>query len=276
MDTSHREQLAEWQQRLLMKYADDECRWWEKPVAIILLKGDGAQRYLGDLQRVRRGSSGLWSDDSELSESLWARVSARIDQEEQAALFLGERKLDVPATRRDGFFTGLTWGVSGAIATASIAFAAFGLFTSTTSDLETTRVASSSPILDANSEAAPQEIEFVDFERPSEPRMIGPRLARAGSVGDGVQARNAVFGGRSPFEVEWMRSQGRVSLIQAPESRTAILWVKRSPSTRRTKVIAGAIVKRSARPMAHPTMPLNEAEFSSQKRVPQALSVGAQ
>lgn len=41
-------------------------------------------------------------------------------------------------------------------------------------------------------------------------------------------ARMLSADGGSPFEVDWMRSDGRLSLIQSTPREPAIIWVKRN------------------------------------------------
>ncbi|MCB0330219.1 MAG: hypothetical protein KDD70_11155 [Bdellovibrionales bacterium] len=85
---------------LLEKYYDGECSWLERFRAATLLKrSDLAARYLKSLERTHQDlfqssqmkRAALQKGCSE--EDLWAKIDQRIEAEERAKLFLGERSL---------------------------------------------------------------------------------------------------------------------------------------------------------------------------------------
>ena len=191
--------LTRRQEELLLRYADGECGWLGRRRAEALLARDeSAREFARAMQRtadevraaVRRESSVVEPD-------LWPRISMRLEQEERAAVFLGARRHETDTRRGMGW--GLAWGMSGAVAAACIA-------------------------------------ALMIFQQSSPPSGVGQLVTQAPAVVPSVNlvSQHAAYQppvmleDDAPVQVDWLRSQGRVSMIQGPTRRSAIIWVNRN------------------------------------------------
>jgi hypothetical protein len=84
--------LSEKQQLLLSAYADDQCSFFSRFLAERLIRvNPDARTFISNLQ----ATSTLFQEHApnrDISVDLWARIDQRIDAEERAALYLGQRK----------------------------------------------------------------------------------------------------------------------------------------------------------------------------------------
>lgn len=192
--------LTEKQELLLSAYADSECSFISRILAERLLRNNpNAQAFITHL----RSSSTLFKNHAgsqELNIDLWDRISNRIDAEEKAAFYLGQRR---------------------------------PTFTEESPPLWA-RFKTPHAALGGLSGAAIAAMVLVLVARPSKPGEILPVY-----TGGPVAAQNssafhqASFGAetgttaRSPMEVDWMRGNGSVRLITNPNGQSATIWVRK-------------------------------------------------
>lgn len=200
--------LTEGQQLLLSKFYDGECGYLESLRAKRLLaRSPDAVEFCRQLDSVKDSCisklSITTSDGS--SVNLWDRVSARIEQETRAEMYLGKRRMthDKRGSLWERFASpyALAGGVSGA------ALAAIMLVVGYSSSGVTTFVAPQT--------AATNEFQLV------RPVAMG---ANTGRIPTTLRVP-----GSSSLEVDWVRSQGSLKLIPDPNGSSAIIWVRRKP-----------------------------------------------
>ncbi len=207
-------ELSEGEQLLLSQYFDGECGFFARRRAEKLLQRSGAARdFLEALQEMSSECRSFAAENAP-SADLWQRIESRIDSEERAAFYLGERRKD---DRRESFFSRLrsqqaVWGgLSGAVVAASALFF----------------------VTSPGSKAAPVPAQ------PFHQAAIG-----------GMAASPASFqnNSRSAMEVDWMRANGSLKLIQDPSGKSATIWVRRRPGSVRTLNAARATPPSMATP----------------------------
>jgi hypothetical protein len=196
-------ELSEKEQILLSSYVDDECSFLSRLFAERLLKtNEEARLFVQNLKNTSHAcKEHIVSIDS--SVNLWDRISTRIDGEERAALYLGQRK---PV-----------------------------LESASPSLIE--KILSRQAILGGLSGAAVAATVLVLVSRPSKPGEIlpvytgGPVAAhnssdfRQASLGNEAQA----LAPQSAMQVDWMRGKGSFKIIQNPNDKSAIIWVRKKP-----------------------------------------------
>jgi hypothetical protein len=210
--------LSERQERLLMRVADGQVGFFDRRRASALLEKSAAARNFvdgirnsGALSRVAL----LNSADSDLRThevDLWGRISRRIEEEERAELMLGRRVTDERERAPLGWFERLgfdrlAWGLTGGMVAASLTVFILRQPPSAARDQQNFSVASL-PL---------PHVAFNNTER-SLP-AIAP-VSTSAPVSFSSAEHNVV-------EVDWMRSDGRVRLMQDPSERSAIIWIKR-------------------------------------------------
>lgn len=204
MDSRDGNRLSSRQERLLGRFFDGECRFWEKLAAGRLVRTSPAARaYLDSLKGLREACAPRRAADVDL----WSRISARIEQEQRSAILLGKRELNASwheriSGFRERFGSRMAWGVSGAFAAACAGFLALSI------DAPGKK---GTPELVADAKpAASSNLQLVSEHsgKAGTPKIIDPSYPVA-------------------LEVDWMRSDGRVSLMQDPARRSAIIWVKK-------------------------------------------------
>ena len=196
-------ELTDNQERLLLRYADGECGAVGRHRAEALIRRrPRARAFIDALRELRMEARDMMAADLPNKEpDLWSRIEARIEQEERAAFFLGERRLS-----RERRFNGPHWflGISGAAAAAGLAAVIL--------------------LMQAPRESVNRGPEFAAKSVPAVPETA-VRL-----VSDGLPAgyeRPRIIE-ESAVEMDWLKSDGRVTLIQAPGKRSsAIIWIKR-------------------------------------------------
>jgi len=191
------DKLTAREERLLSKLHDGECglvaRWRAER---LVEKNPAAREFVAALTRSRQmvveRTAGIPKAD------LWSGISTRIAQEERAEIFLGKRR-ETPLEKVFAFLREhrqVAWGIpSGAVLAGLIL-----LF------------------------VAPQP--GSDNGEP-----LGVAKSNAGRA---PVVNLASAGGRSrqPVEVDWVRGNGRVRVMQDPHRNSAIIWVRRPQSPR--------------------------------------------
>lgn len=193
-------ELSERQQILLSSYVDNECSLFSRLLAERLIKTNNEARLF--VHTLKNTSQAYRASVSEHDTSidLWDRISNRLESEERAALYLGQRKPTVDSqgpSLMEKLLSrqALIGGLSGAAVAATV---------------------------------------LVFISRPSRPGEIlpvytgGPVAAHnspafhQASLGADTQAL-----GSSPMEVDWMRGNGSFKIIQNPKDNSAIIWVRK-------------------------------------------------
>ena len=201
---------------LLSKFIDGECSLFERFRANrVLTRSPEAPEFLENLKTTKQYlKQTLSSSHYDLSgeDTLWLRVSNRIEEEERAVVFLGERAKDRNTSRllkeySQGIFgnSGMMWG--GVTGTAVVA-AALMVFVSIKDE--------SSPSLLANSQVS----------------------SRLTTPAGGAAGRRPVILERSlgsAMSVDWMRSNGPVRVTEDPHDGAPMIWISRRSSALQTR-----------------------------------------
>ncbi len=222
--------LSDAEEQLLLSYLDGEAGIVKRLRARFLLRRPEARSYLESMRRVGVETR-AWAEGREVpTVDLWQRVSQRLDQEERAARFLGSRASGVVPVRHV-WSERLAWAIPSAavaaLATVFVVGTEFRVPGGFYSMAGTVR----------------QEHEQLATIEPSD-------LGFAGASSQPVSLRSSTAVRPPPYlsapvEVKWMRSNGRVQLMQDPENRSAIIWIRTDPAHRRRT--GGGEVSRQAR-----------------------------
>lgn len=210
MTKSAANKLTEGQEMLLSRYHDGEVSFIEKLRAGLLVKRNpAASEFLTSLEEL---SSKAYSSAPSATEpcNLWDRISARIDAEERAALYLGKRST-APAPTNDGLISRLLsshtllGGISGAAVAAAILVTVYPA--SNTKELTVINAEPSALV------RAPQGFHTVTLP----------------SGKDQSKMQDAQLTPRSltAMEMDWMRGSGPLKIIQNPGSSSGVIWIKR-------------------------------------------------
>ncbi|MEY4668353.1 MAG: hypothetical protein RL518_1052 [Pseudomonadota bacterium] len=196
--------LSEQQQLLLSLYVDNECSFISRMRAEWLIKRNSfAQVFVQNLRNTSQTYRSLFSDTAS-SPELWDRISQRIDVEERSALYLGERK---PATEQREQPALIAWfskqSVIGGLSGAAVAACVLMLVSPPTRPAEILPVYTGGPVAAHNPSAFHQ--------------------ASLGASAQGISAGPSM-------EVDWMRSNGSLKIIQHPNDKSAIFWVRKRPN----------------------------------------------
>jgi hypothetical protein len=224
--------LSDYQERLIAAFLDGECSIIQRWRAVRLLKNNPlAQEYQEQLKAASRGvveamRGGEAQSAGHKPVDLWQRVSARIMQEDRAEIFLGRRRVRVKegSAWKDSLMAPLGWGMSGAFATALLALLVFRANPVGAPVGDNVAKLSPPSQLEASGSDLSSGISPVSLEQQKGP---SPRLGSPAAIEEPVLAGVPQ---RAPrvFEVDWMKSQGRVKVIPDPAQRAAILWVQRN------------------------------------------------
>lgn len=213
--------LKEKEMLLLSRFYDQECSFLEKgKVRRLLLNNNDAASYLRSLEGIGKELS----DSSSFTVDLWAGIDRRLDQEEHAALFLGDRK---PLSREDAqprsILNGVSWGAAGALVAACLVLVVVG-----TGDNPSNPIAGSSLASNGSgtqgSEAAPAIVD-LDTSFVANVQHGGTNASVLPNSRRGADSQFDM--NSNGFEVNWMRSDGRVSVIQGRDGKSAVIWVRR-------------------------------------------------
>jgi hypothetical protein len=232
--------LSDKERFMLMAFHDGECgmigRWRSK--RLIKRSAEAAEfcSALGDFSRGFKSTLG--SSTPLLKDSLWEKISNRIEQEERAALYLGARIAQPPA-RRSSTVAPLGWSVAGGLVAASVTVFVFG---NTQSDSMSSVPAIVEQI--GGSQVAKLPIDAVNLVSQNDdlPKLIESGSARLGNESELSFAsqsvnrssrRNDARALQSSVGVDWMRSDGAVRFFSDPHQHSTTIWIKkRSPTVR--------------------------------------------
>lgn len=197
--------LSEKEELLLSRYYDGECGAFSSFFAKRLLQRNKAARDF--LHNLESYSSGIVAESSNRplqSVNLWARIENRIEQEEKAAFYLGDRRVTERAPSLIERLRGSQVAVGGLSGAAIAAAAIFFLYSpKDISSFSVPFTASTS-----NSSNQFQQIGFGNSQRSPQGMAF-------------TQASNRAL------EVDWMRSNGSLSLIPGANGSSAVIWVRR-------------------------------------------------
>ena len=227
--------LSDKERLMLMAYHDGECgvvgRWRSKR---LIARSPEAAEFCAALSDFSREfKSTLGSSTPLLKDSLWEKISNRIEQEERAALYLGAR-IAQPVSRKSSTVAPLGWSVAGGLVAASVTVFVFGNSQSN----------SMVPIPAMVGQVAKVPIDTVNLVSQNDdlPRIIEPGSARLGNESelsfasqsvDRSVRRNDARALQSSVGVDWMRSDGAVRFFSDPHQHSTTIWVKkRSPTVR--------------------------------------------
>ncbi|MEN9845986.1 MAG: hypothetical protein RIS36_1133 [Pseudomonadota bacterium] len=203
MRESGSKELSEQQELLLSSYVDNECSFIARMRAERLIKqNENAKLFVHNLKGISQTYRSLFSGNT-TSPDLWDRISQRIDGEERAALYLGQRKPETLLLERPSlaqFFS--KQAVLGGLSGAAIAACVLMFVSRPAKPGEILPVYTGGPVAAHNASAFHQ--------------------ASLGSAPQG-----AIPG--SSMEVDWMRSNGSLKIIQNPTDNSAIFWVRKRP-----------------------------------------------
>lgn len=229
-------------EKLLIKTADGEGFLLERLLGSVLVAVSSECRNFKDEMssvslRVRslREESGLNAKPVDL----WSRIERRIDEEERAAVYLGDRpvaheeRTSLGSWMREVFSPALFGGMAVGVATATIAFFAFK-----PGDIRSSSVISGAQFSSNRIVSEQPPVDLVSFS-----------TAKGGSSRPKVDNREAFRNQRQvrllkrmdtqiPFEVDWMKSDGKVSFIQDPSQGSTVIWVKRDEARTASKALS--------------------------------------
>lgn len=270
------ENISEGDEQLLMKFVDGECSAWERMKAKRLLnRSPIAQEFVHQCRESSRHFSDVMADvmafgtldgmsKSRSQVDLWERIEGRIDQEERAAFFLGERRFPEAGRQRESssafqflseFFQPNLLGSGAGVAIAACLAVLiwqpgiFQLMNSSPQDSPSQNSLLQNNPLQASPEHSAQlgskEISPVSGTASSvaNVNLVSKTQARPNplSLSRSVRTRGAAATQESGYvqpqildnewnrtvEVDWMRSDGRVRMVHEPSSGVPIIWVKR-------------------------------------------------
>jgi hypothetical protein len=236
MRESGSKHLSEQQELLLSSYVDDECSLLSRLRAERLIKrNESAKLFVQNLKNTSQTYRSLYSE-TPTSPDLWDKISQRIDAEERASLYLGQRKSETVAPHISGlanFFSkqALIGGLSGAAVAACV-------------------------LMLVSRPAKPGEI--IPVYTGGSVAAHNASAFHQASLGSAQQASPS----GSSMEVDWMRSNGSLKIIQNPSDNSAIFWVRKRPVTPTLKVqgIKATPTIRVLREQGLDAMPLGTAK----------------
>jgi hypothetical protein len=203
MKGTESKELNEKQQLLLSSYIDNECSFLSRFLAERLIRTNNeAKLFIQNLKNTTQTYRAL-TTSRDLSVDLWDRISTRIDGEERAALYLGHRK---PVVESDSssplgrLFSRQV--VFGGLSGAAIAATVLVMISRPTKSGEILPVYTGSPGAAVNSSA---------FHQAS------------------LGAQRTESGPRTTMEVDWMRANGSLKIIQHPGEKSGIIWIRKRP-----------------------------------------------
>lgn len=183
---------------LLNKYVDNECGFFARRKAEKLIETSvEAKTYVASIGRLSENMQSVLAPERPHSD-LWPRVSMRISQEENAAVFLGERKFD---EKRSIFSLPSLGFAMGSLVTALFLFSVW----------IPTSQQPGSLVPNASNQGA---LTLASAGSPVQPNPGRPQILN-----------NEPF--QSGIDVDWMRSTGRVRILQNPDERSAIIWIRK-------------------------------------------------
>lgn len=221
--------LTEKQESLLHRYLDRECCAAERAeVEQLVTESPAARESLARLEATSSFVRASFEHACHNRVDLWEGICRRIENEESAALYMGERRSVEPRASKVGRF--LNWiglnenrfiwgGVAGSVGAACLAFAVFqnvpGVFSPGTispGDNSFADANISGGGLSGGGEGPLRLASFRDDEAEL-PKVHGrPRIIEPAGL-----------------QLDLVRSSGRPKVIRNTEDRSPVIWVTRSP-----------------------------------------------
>jgi len=305
-------ELSEREEKLLVRYFDGEHSLLDAlKVSRLMRRNPLAKDFLETMKVIgeiaRNERKGIFAMDP-TPVNLWDRVNSRIESEQRAALYLGERKT-TPLSASAGIeklkswigvsWDNVAWGSSGAFAAAAITVMLLGqgapvagvgsgvrLVEAQVGDLRNLgrnvrTVSVNRRQQSVNQVALTQGNDVLNHFATSEfSEAQGGNKSRTALVASNKLMPVEVleeYSNLTAVEVNWMRSPGRVRMMQDPSEKGAIIWVKRRPQMQvdRNNLIPSYIAtvdeppENSAQDSAEPLVVYNN------NRVPQGIPVGS-
>ncbi len=237
--------------------------WQDRTARKLLASKPEAREFLESLNavdQVCRSQMGFGTPSGvHCDGNLWERVVRRIQAEEKSELFLGRREVPGAVYRsslRDRL--GIDWKAwSATVAVAGTALAAFLFVVVPQEDPQghLVRLGKGLDYMSASQELNSSPLQSVSssssfLPEPQVGAISSSELMSSGIVSGMVnEGIPASFGASQratvpldSFEVDWVKSHGRVKLIQDADGRSAIVWIKkREPLKSLMKSEAGEI-----------------------------------
>lgn len=232
--------LSEKAQKLLMQYADGCCGWFGRRQARkLLVSSTAAREFFDGLQGLTEGLKAInHCGANDKAVSLWDRIENRIEQEERAAFYLGERVLERGPVRSSfGWWQSWLIGAPAGAVVALLAIIGTGQHNQKN---------------DFMNSIGQQIAYYGGFENSN---LVVP-------VAHSVRNNTAT----SELELEWLRSHGRVQMIQPAQGQVPVIWINRAEAIRQWQQAQ----RNSNAPLA--TRNSNGIEII-EREVPTALSV---
>ena len=205
MREARSKELSERQQILLSSYVDNECSYFSRLRAERLLKTNSEARLFVQSLKTTSQTFKSLTTSTDTTVDLWDKIANRIEAEERAALYLGQRKPTADTLRPSFIERALSHQVwVGGLSGAAIAGAALFFISQPTKPGEILPVYTGGPVAAHNSTAFHQA-----------------------SLGGQQEIPNS----RSAMEVDWMRGNGSFQIIQDPSDKSSIIWIRKRPST---------------------------------------------
>jgi hypothetical protein len=198
-----KDHISEQQELLLMKLYDGECNWLEKRRATSLVSQSlAARHYFANLEKNSNSLSEWGKEFTRNPVDLWDKIKARISQEERLeSVSTGASGIGVFASLLQNIWISrIGWSMSGAFVTALAGWMVVRAPTSSTYDVRSASSVDSIPLVINASEGEPMPMRSF----------------------------------HSKLELDWLRSTGKLSMIQDPAQRTTMLWVKRNRTAQQT------------------------------------------
>lgn len=243
-------ELSNKQQMLLSRYLDNECGWFDQRLAEMLLaRSAEARRWLHTLQCNSEATKTWLENRSEQVGDLWLEVADRLVQEERSEVFLGRRQEQGDGNWFD--VRNLYWGAAGATFAAMLAV----IVTNGVAPQREERAGlieeydHNSPVLTEASDAR-GTLSVESKVREPQSNLTGGAVALVGGESALIDERTGAYrpgdSKREPddialpnyhsnvVEVDWLRSDGRVRMLQGAKERVPIIWVRRrTPAEKR-------------------------------------------
>jgi len=252
--------LTQREELLLMRWFDGESgRLSSWLVKRLLVRQKAAQEYLKHLELCRISTKKHQESNcvEKSNSNVWESVLARINREEQAALYLGPRITDSNNNRpQDEETTWYSvwgerfgWGVCGALGVTVVAVVWQGLPIQRFSAKDNLELSFDKKLVISDKEFEPNNknelissgSHLVSFGGQHSTSQSAPELAlsdRASRYDNNNCNNNELLSGQ--VEVDWIRSDGTLRLIQGSESQSTLIWAKRDKYPKNSSKLAGS------------------------------------
>jgi hypothetical protein len=208
LNTTASSGLSEHEEIVLSQWVDGEAGWLARFRAQRLLKTRPEARefcsYLRACSETLRGCTPVVSSDSKVD--LWSRIERRIKEEQKLEVYLGKRQSSGSDSHdRHHRNRALIFGGGGAVTMLAGMLLLMSPFTTSVRQEQASDPAGAAPVMGV-----------IPASLPGQEKQGKHGLPR-------IIERNQPI----PLEVDWMRSDGRVHVVQDSDERSTIVWVKR-------------------------------------------------